>query len=75
MDSSVSLKDEMFLRMCHHISNAVYKKCLSATLRGMPLAFVANDGDRDVIVLLSCAVVQSFGRLSANSRLGIVLFC
>jgi hypothetical protein len=83
MDSYVSPKDEIwFLRMCHHILNAVYQKCLAATLRGIPLAFVVNDGDRDLIVLrgqkvrgLSCAVVQSSGRLSANSRFGIVLFC
>ena len=33
MDSSVSLKDEIwFLRVCHHISNAVYSSALSLTL-------------------------------------------
>ena len=30
MDSSVSPKDEIwFLRVCHHISNAVYRDCSS----------------------------------------------
>jgi hypothetical protein len=35
MDSSVSPKDEIwFIRVCHHISNAVYK--LGGKLRGGP---------------------------------------
>jgi hypothetical protein len=52
MDSSVSAKDEIwFLRVCHHISNALYPQLLGVTEKNLaatatlPLGFVHPTGD------------------------------
>jgi len=49
MDSSVSLKDEIcFLRVCHHISNAIYQHLIChAVLTAEP---IPNSGKEDYAV-------------------------